>query len=115
MRVNSKYEVLPRTAVFGCIGVKGGYAMFPNTIVKTIPRSLGFSKRIACIRVNSGMGVHRYTAVGHNAGTDNGNIAGVKGSILLVSCSRITRSYAIKGRYVLMDCINVTNRARISS
>lgn len=84
------------------------------TSVNRIGRSLGCTNRPAHIRVNSHGHVHRDIAVRHNA-IRNNKLAGINDSGLLVVGTRVTRSYAMNGHYVLTGGTALTNRMSMSS
>lgn len=111
--VNSGYHVCSRTAVLSNTQVNGGYRMFPKTIVTNVPRSLGFGKRVAATRVKGGAVLHRYIAIGHKATSGNGAI--INGGYLVVTCSRVTRSYLLGSGVVVNGTSRVTKRMRVSS
>lgn len=113
MIVNSGGAVVPGTGVLCNSHVKGNGAVFPKTIVNTVPRSLGFHNRRAATRVNSGGAVHRGMAVGHNATTGNGAVINDGG--LLVRKMRMTRSTVVNDNYVVNGTAGVTNRVVVSS
>ncbi len=111
--VNSGGMLVGDMAMLCNTQVNGGGIVFPNTIVDTIPRSLGFRNRRAATRINSGGGVHRGIAVGHNATTGKGAYMNDGG--LLVRKIRITRSTVMNGNYVVNGDAGLTNRAVVSS
>lgn len=87
--------------------------VFPKSTVNLRPRSLGCSKTVAQIRVNSRGLVHRYIAVGHPAATST--MAHLNDRGLLVTCTRITRGYVVRSRIIVTGSITLTNRIRIRS
>lgn len=102
----------PNTIVRSNTHVNGKYGVRATTSISYLPRSLGFTNRIAATRVNSCGSVHRCIAVDHNA--TSANAAHVNGHGLLVTCIRINRSYIINSGYIVTGHMSLTNRIRIN-
>ncbi len=113
MRIKTNAHVNDGTMVLRNAHVNRGYGVFPKTIVKTIPRSLGFRNRRSLIVINGGAAIHRFIAVRHNA--TSGKHAIINSGYLVVYCYRITRSYIINGGIVVDGTARLTNRIIISS